>query len=94
MCRLRSRSRRNWRRVWWITVAISLLAGGGVLARHAAGRVEFWPAFVAWSFVSLAIASYAASVATAPVKVVVADQSRGIVRMRFRNPDYHPSFIQ
>ena len=22
---------------------------------------------------------------------IVADQSRGIVRMRFRNPEYHPS---
>ena len=47
---------------------------------------EFRLAFGAWSLVSLAIASYVASSMTSPVKVGIADQSRGFCGCGFAIP--------
>jgi hypothetical protein len=82
------RSRQHARKVWWGTVTGALLAGGGVLFVLPLDPAIFWVLFSTFSIFSLAIASYVATVAASPVKVGVGDRSRGILRLRFRNPDY------
>src|SRR5205807_2577591 len=39
------------------------------------------------------LAVVVASMRTAPVKVVRKDRARGVVRLRFRNPDYVPAVV-
>ncbi len=88
------RSTRQRRRLWWTCAAISFAAGSGVLLAISLDSIVFWAMLGAHAIVSLAFASYIASWMTAPVKWRVADKSRGVLRLRFRNPQYHLSLIQ
>ncbi|MCX7424530.1 MAG: hypothetical protein NTW96_02680 [Planctomycetia bacterium] len=88
------RSKRTARCVWSIAAAVSLLVGGGVLLAMPLDSTGFWLLFGMWTLVSLAIASYAASSMTVPVEVRMVDRSRGILNLRFRNPEYHPSHVR
>jgi hypothetical protein len=69
---------------------LSLIGGGAIhaLTREAS---DFWILFVLYALIALACSAYVASVVTAPVTIGVGDASRGIVRLRFRNPEYHPA---
>ena len=46
----------------------------------------FWICAICYAIVALA--AYVASVVARPVAIVVADSSRGVVRLRFRNLKY------
>lgn len=87
------RSKREARRVWLIAATLSLLLGAGVSLLLPLESTVGWVIVAAWLLVSAAIASYVASAATAPVRVGRMDPSRGILRLRFRNPNYRPSLI-
>jgi hypothetical protein len=75
---------------WVAITAIVLVAEAAVLHVMRLESPEYWIVFVACSIVAFCLAAWAARVITEPVKVRIADESRGILRMRFRNREYAP----
>ena len=82
------RSKRRARRVLRGSLAAALLVGGGILLALRLSSEMFWWLFGAYSVVALALAAYIASTLASPVKIKSGDQSRGILKLRFRNPEY------
>ena len=80
--------RRSYLRIWLIAVAIVMLIGSGVVVTLRLEFAEFWIFIVTLFVISFALASYVAATMTSPVKVRRGDTSRGIVKLRFRNPEY------
>jgi hypothetical protein len=78
--------KQKYRRTWWVSVAISLLVA--IALALSLPVVEFWLIMSAAAVAALALASFVASTATAPVKIVGRDSSRGVIRLRFRNAAY------
>lgn len=84
------RARRIYWSTWLLAVATTGLIAWITLVFAAIGVHEFWIVLGACVVLSMAGASFLASGLTAPVRVKVADDSRGILRLRFRNPGYQP----
>ncbi|MCA9137724.1 MAG: hypothetical protein KDB00_13225 [Planctomycetales bacterium] len=85
-CAKKTRSSR--RRIWFATAAMGLLVSFGVLSMLGLETAEYWILAVVGGFVALAFASYVASMMTAPVKIGRGQSSRGVIKLRFRNPEY------
>lgn len=81
-------TRRTYRRIWLITAVLGLLAGAAVIALLKLESAEFWILAGVSLLLSCTLASFVASTMTAPVKVASGDESRGVVRLQFRNADY------
>ncbi len=75
-----------------LTVLIlGLLTGGAMVLGMAGASVELWiiiDSSLLLIVLLLVLAAMVVAARTAPAKVVGRDRSRGVVRLRFRNPDY------
>ena len=70
---------------------VGLLCEGAMIFGMVRAGVEWWVIVVSFLVVFgviLVLATVVASARTAPVKVMAADRSRGVVRLRFRNSRY------
>jgi hypothetical protein len=76
--------RKSWR-IWFLTVILGLLGGVPILALMNL-QSFFWLVFGASFLILCAVASIFA-LEKVPGKVI--DYSRGIVRLKFTNPEYH-----
>jgi hypothetical protein len=81
-------ARRAYRRIWWSTAVLGQLGAGAIVAALRLESFAFWLILGGSVLISLALASFVSSMATAPVKVAGGDRARGVVRLRFRNTDY------
>lgn len=81
-------SKRAFRRIWWTVAAIGSLVGTGVIMPLNLESFEFWIIIVAYLLILIGLASFVASTATSPVKITIGDESRGVLRLRFRNAEY------
>ena len=81
-------AKQRFRRIWWITVALGLLIMCIVMMPLRLESAEFWIIIGVSLLISFALASFVASIMTAPVKVAGGDGSRGVIRLRFNNADY------
>ena len=82
------RSRRSFFLIWLLVSAISVIVVGALCLILGFKAEVFWIVFGGLAAIALALASYVAGSVTAPVKIRIKDISRGIVTVRFRNPDY------
>ena len=85
------KTEREYQRISRIFAVLGLLVGGAMTFVMWRSSVEWWVIVVSLllllGLVAVLIA-IVASMRTAPVKLVGADRSRGVVRLRFRNPEY------
>ena len=91
------KANREWQRISLCFAVTGLLIGCALVVGMARAKVEL--SIIIFSSLMLlgvtaTLASVVASARTAPVKVVSRDRSRGVVRLRFRNPDYMPVVTQ
>lgn len=82
------RSRRAFWRIWLFVVAFGLLIGAASVALSGLDSVEFRIVLAGSLPMLCALAAFTASAITSPVRLVVADRSRGIMRLRFRTANY------
>jgi hypothetical protein len=82
------RSNRSSRRIWCGVFAAAVLTGASVLLAIRTEPVFFWILLGTWTLIAAAVAAFTASAMTSPVAVKFADRSRGVLRLRFRNPQY------
>jgi len=82
------RSRRSFFLIWLLVSAISVIVVSALCVILGFQAEVFWIVFGGLATIALALASYVAGSITAPVKMRVKDKSRGIVTVRFRNPEY------
>ena len=82
------KARRRGLLIWFNTTAIGLLIAFAVTLPLHMRTEDFW-IIIGVSFgILVAVAAIVASVTTAPVKVAGRDPARGVVKLRFRNPEY------
>lgn len=88
---------RQWERISLIFLLLGLLVGAAMVILMARASVALWiiivSSLVLFGVLLVAI-SVVADARTAPVKVVGRDRSRGVVRLRFRNPAYVQAVTQ
>ena len=84
------RSRARYRRIWCATVAAVLVISTGMSFALQLQAEERFFLIVTSFLVSWALGSYMASRATVPLEIGRGDASRGVVKLRFRNPEYGP----
>jgi len=82
------RSKRAFWRIWFLVVAVGLLLGTPSVALLGLDSAEFWITLGGSLPILCALAAFTASTMTSPFRLMVADGSRGIVRLRFRNANY------
>ena len=76
---------------------LGLLSGAAMVVLMVMASVQLWIIIVsslALLAATLVLISVVAAVCTAPVKVAGGDRSRGVVRLRFRNPAYVQAVTQ
>lgn len=78
---------------WLVTFVTVAGAGLGVLLLFRLDELIFWILGGCHLLLSLACAAYCASVRSAPVRLKIVDSSRGVLRLRFRHPDYRPETV-
>jgi len=79
---------RSYWQTWGILFCVAALVSGGLLLTLQLETIEFWIVLITCAVLAIGLASYVASARTASVKVRRGDASRGIFRLRFRNPAY------
>jgi hypothetical protein len=89
----RRKSGKEYLLAWIVSLAVSLGTGIGALLMTGLDDEFFWILAVCHVLVSLGIAAFYASARSAPARLRIVDQSRGIVRLRFRNPAYRPESV-
>jgi hypothetical protein len=91
------KSDRQWQRISLVFILLGLLVGAAMVVLMALASVELW-IIVVCSLVlfgaTLVLISVVADARTAPVKVAGGDRSRGVLRLRFRNPAYVQAVTQ
>lgn len=75
-----------------LIVGLALSFGGPWL--FGLGQEAYWITSVSLAFFSLALASFIANQLIIPITIRKVDASRGILRLRFRNPGYGESYVQ
>lgn len=80
----------TWRKIYWLSVLAVVPACYFLLWMVGLEQEMLWILFVAIGLVALAALAFVASALTAPFVVVGSDMSRGVLRLRFRHPDYRP----
>lgn len=87
------RSRGVYLRAWCLAFPVSLAIGIGLLLIARLNDDFFWILAGCWVLICLAAAAFYASARSAPVSLRIVDRSRGILRLKFRNPGYRPETI-
>lgn len=82
------------RRVFWPTVVVLLLLWGPFVLTLGLYSCGFWLLATLFLILSIILGAGLASKVEAPVKVRAGDQSRGVVRLHFRNPGYGPVLVK
>jgi hypothetical protein len=85
------KSDREWGRISRFSLLLVLLIGAAMVVLMVRASVELWIILVSSLVLfgaTLVFISIVANARTAPVKLVGRDRSRGLVRLRFRNPAY------
>ena len=77
-------------KLWLASFLGAVLVGAGLLIAIIHDDLILWILAVCHALLSLGFAAWFASSRSAPARVAVADLSRGIVRLKFRHPDYRP----
>jgi hypothetical protein len=80
--------RRTYWRNWFTTAVSGLLLVGATVPLLGMKPPDLWLVVGSELLILLALASFVASIAIAPVKVSGRDITRGTVKLRFRNPEY------
>ncbi len=93
-CRQCARSAtRRYMGLWFAGFLVPALIGIGLLIAVVHDDLILWILAVCHGLLSLGVAAWYASSRSAPARISVADLSRGIVRLRFRNPEYRPQTV-
>ena len=87
-------SKRKYWRVWWFTVVTGTLICVGILVLLNLQLAELWIFSCVSLAISIAVASFIALKVTAPVTMIYTDESRGVVRLQFRNVEYEKLVTQ
>jgi hypothetical protein len=77
-----------YQRILLVVFLGSALIGSGIALFVDATPYWFWVITVSFSFLSVCLGMYVASVITAPAKVAIVDRNRCLVKVRFRNAEY------
>jgi hypothetical protein len=91
------KSHRQWQRISLVFILLGLLVGAAMVVVMALASVELWIIVVSSLVLfgaTLVLTSVVADARTAPVKVAGGDRSRGVLRLRFRNPAYVQAVTQ
>ncbi len=89
----RKRSRGEYLLAWLFAFVVSSGTGIGLLLLLPIDELIFWILAGCHGLLSLGVAAYYGTVQSAPARVRVVDRSRGILRLRFRNPEYRPESV-
>jgi hypothetical protein len=89
----RRKSKGEYLLAWPFAFVLSTTAGLGFLLLLRLDELIFWILGGCHVLLSLGVAAYYASVRSAPVRLRIADRSRGILKLRFRHPDYRPETV-
>lgn len=86
----RRKSAREYLLAWLVGFAVCSAIGIGLLLALVSDVDFFWILAVCHVLVSLGVATFIASMRSAPASLKIVDRSRGILRLRFGNPEYRP----